>query len=188
MILALAVVSLVAACGPGTGPTASGSSLAPSPTGSSIEPIGGVGAAGPFRLALELPKATWQTDQPITGVATLSIIGLEGHVLSGSGGGLIVFDYRELGGRRHVEPVSTADCVPHAIGPADPIVEPLGKSGGFDGADPDATFYRAFLQGPDVRLPPGAWRITAIATFIDDAGCDGQRYSFEVPVTVTVAP
>jgi hypothetical protein len=145
-----------------------------------------VAKAGPFRLTLELPKATWHADEPITGAATLSVTELKAALLGGSGGGFIVFDYREVGGRRHVEAVSTADCAPHAIGPAEPISEPLGKSGGWDDTDPNAAFYRAFLQGPDVRLPPGQWQITAIATFIDGEGCDGQRYSMETPVTITV--
>lgn len=82
----------------------------------------------------------------------------------------------------------TLDCAAHAIGPAEPISEPIGKSGGFDDADPDGAFYRAFLQGKDVRLPPGAWQITAIGTFIDGQGCDGQSYSIETPVTITVVP
>lgn len=161
------------------------------PSGSSAAsaaPIGSVAVAEPFRLALELPKATWRADEPITGEATLSVIGLRAERLGGSGGGLIGFGYRELTGRWHVEPVWTADCAPHPIGPAGPISQPLGKSGGVDDGDPDAEFYRAFLQGPDVRLPPGEWQIMAIATFIDGEGCDGQSYSIEAPVTITVVP
>jgi hypothetical protein len=136
----------------------------------------------------ELPKVTWHADDAIMGVATLSVAGIQSTVLGGSGSGLIGFDYREVGGRRHVEPASTLDCASYPIGPADPISKPIGKSGGFDGADPDAAFYRAFLQGPDVRLPPGEWQITAIATFIDAEGCDGQSYSIEAPLTITVVP
>ena len=182
-IVAMALAACAAACGTVTtpGPTGSGSLDASTAVGSAV-------VAGPFRLRLVLPKATWRADEPIAGEATLSVTGLQAAELGGSGGGLIVFDYRELGGRRHVEPVWTADCVPHPIGPADPISEPLGKSGGIDGSDPDYEFYHGFLQGPDVRLPPGEWQITAIATFVDGRDCDGHSYSIGTPFTVTVTP
>lgn len=182
--VAVALLALVAACGPmiTPEPTTTGSSQA------SSAPVGAAAVAGPFRLTIVLPKATWRADEPITGVAILSVTGLQTAELGGSGGGLIGFDYREVGGRRHVEPASTADCTMRSIGPADPISEPLGKSGGFDDTDPNADFYRTFLQGPDVRLPPGEWQITAVATFIDGEGCDGQSYTIGTPVTITVVP
>ena len=184
----LAFVAFVAACEPGPASTTSGQNAPGSSPEASAPAVGSMAGAGPFRLTFELPKATWRADEAITGVATLSVAGIQSAVLGGSGGGLIAFDYRELGGRRHVEPASTLDCVSRPIGPADPISEPLGKSGGFDDSDPDADFYRAFLQGPDVRLPSGGWQITAIATFIDGPGCEGQSYSIGTPVTVSVVP
>ena len=137
-----------------------------------------------FRLTLTLPAATWPAGTAIDGEAVLTVE--EGAVdLGGSGGGLIAFRYSQVGGRIVVEPVWTADCAPHRLSAAEPIRSPLEKSGGWSDDDPDAQFYEEFLQAKGVRLLPGLWDITAIAS----GGCgDGATVALETTVRILVTP
>ena len=143
---------------------------------------------GRYRLVFELPKSTWSAGEPITGTATLSLIGGGQADIGASGSGITGFHYQERGGRHDVEPVLTADCTSYRVSGEAPIVEPLGKSGGFTGEDPDAAFLRSFLAGPNVLLPAGDWQVTAIADFIDGRRCQGEHYLLEAPVVIHVVP
>lgn len=137
---------------------------------------------GRFRLSLTLPSATWEAGAPIDGEAMLELD--EGVVeIGGSGGGLISFRYSQVDGRLVVDPISTADCARHRLSAAEPLRVALDKSGGWSEEDPDAVFYREFLQADGVRLPPGQWDITAIAS----GGCDGSAAVFlETTVRILV--
>jgi hypothetical protein len=141
---------------------------------------------GPFRLELVLPHLDWKTNEPISGTAILGFAGAAPTTIYGSGGSVINFAYAELGGTRKVDPVWTADCGPLALVPATPINEGLSKSGAFDQNSPEADFVRAFLSGPDVRLPAGTWDVTANAIFMEDAGCSGGGHSMNATVRITV--
>jgi hypothetical protein len=137
-----------------------------------------------FRLTLTLPTATWPAEAAIEGEAVLALD--QGAVeLGGSGGGLIGFRYNQVGGRIVVDPIWTADCARHRLTATEPIRTPLAKSGGWSEDDPDAAFYREFLQADGVRLLPGLWDITAIAA----GGCgDGPTVSLETTVRILVTP
>lgn len=145
-----------------------------------------VATDGPFRLELVLPHLDWKANEPISGTAILGFGGAAPTTIYGSGGSVINFAYAEVGGTRKVDPVWTADCGPHALDPATPINEGLSKSGAFDHDLPEADFVRAFLTGPDVRLPAGTWDVTANATFMEDAGCSGGGHSMNAIVRITV--
>ncbi len=70
-----------------------------------------------------------------------------------------------------------------------PIASGLNKSGGFSADDPDAAFFRAFLNGdPVVRLPPGDWTITANAHFVEEAGCTGKVHLMTASIPIHVLP
>jgi hypothetical protein len=142
---------------------------------------------GPFRLELVLPHLDWKPTNAITGLAILSFDGSAPTTIYGSGGGVIAFSYAEVGGSRQVEPVWTADCGPHALDPATPINADLAKSGAVSGSEPDAGWLRSFLADPQVRLPSGTWDVTAIAMFVDGAGCSGTPHTMKATVRITVA-
>jgi hypothetical protein len=141
--------------------------------------------SGPFKLELALPKTDWKSDEPITGTAILSYGGPNAKTLYGSGG-LLNFQYTQVGGPHKTSPVSTDECGQYEIGPAMPMRTPVSKSGGFTDDDPDAAWLRSFLTAPDVRLSAGTWDVTALANFTEgDCGPGGHSMAATVRVTVT---
>ncbi len=165
------------------------SASAPSPT--AAPSAGGAQAAdlqAPYLLTLELPSATWKANQPITGRATLALAQGAGMDLGGSGGGLVYFEYVSVDGVHHVEGAMTADCRAYRLVPGAPMTAPLSHSGGFYPEQPDFEFNRAFLTAPDVRLPAGDWKITAVASFVEGEGCSGASRTIRATVTIHVTP
>ena len=141
---------------------------------------------GPFRLELVLPRLDWKKDEPMSGMAILSFDGSAPTTIYGAGASVVTFAYAEVGGTRKVDPVWTADRAWHALDPATPINADLSKSGAMPDAGPDADFLRAFLTGPDVRLPAGTWDITALAIFTEGGERVGGEHSMNATVRVTV--
>ena len=135
-----------------------------------------VDTEGPFSLVFELPRTTWRSGEAIEGTVSLRVAEGGPSAIYGSMGGPFMFTYRELTGTRLVEPVADAACGRHEIAPGAPITEPLGKSGAWSDTDPDGPFLKAFIMGPDVRLPAGDWAVSVLATFSDGAMCDGHPY------------
>jgi hypothetical protein len=142
----------------------------------------------PYLLTLELPTATWKADQPIMGVATLALVQGSGVDIGGAAGGPIGFEFASLDGVHRVEPVSDAACAPYRLEPGKAITTPIRKSGGFSPEQPDFEFNRAFLTGPDVRLPAGDWKITAVASFVEGQGCSGLSRTIRATIQVHVTP
>ncbi len=145
-------------------------------------------ADGPFRLELALPRTDWRAGEAITGTATLSYSGAAPTAVYGSGGGVIAFSYAEVGGSRRVDPVWSADCGRHPIGPAAPITAGLSKSGAVAGTEPDAGFLRSFLEGDPgvVRLPAGTWDVSAVTMFLDGEACSGANHHMTAAVRIEV--
>ena len=178
-LLALALCLALAGCGAdATRPT-------PAPT---FESQRAGDLDGPFQLVFELPRTRWKADEPIDGVASLAVIDGVGADLGGSGGGVFVFDFAEMNGTRHVGGASTADCAPYRLEVGKPMTSHITKSGGFDGNDPNAAFYRAFLADPIVRLPAGDWTITVVASFVEGKGCSGASRNLSAPILIHVTP
>ena len=142
---------------------------------------------GPFRLELVLPHLDWKAGDAITGLAILSFDGSAPTTIYGSGGGVIVFSFDEVGGTRHAAWAMTDDCGPHALDPATPIDADLAKSGGVGGNEPDAAWLRSFYSDPWIRLSAGTWDITATALFNESAGCGGTGHTMKATVRITVA-
>ncbi|MGD0122641.1 MAG: hypothetical protein ABSC46_08790 [Candidatus Limnocylindrales bacterium] len=157
LIAAGAFCIVASACGLGPVPPASAG-----PTTS--VPARAEDSQGSFRLVLELPKTEWHTNEAITGEATLSVIGSEAVYYGSSGSGPILFSFDQLDGNRHMSGPETADCRWRRLEPGIPVSSPIRKSG--PGFGPDAKpsdFDRWWATDPEIHLPPGEWRITAIA-------------------------
>ncbi len=146
----------------------------------------GEAAAGDFRLAFDVPRATWSSSESIEGTAMLSVAGPASTTIGAAAGGPIAFGVAEVGGTRHVGPASDAACAPYTIAPASPISTSLVKSGGYGDSDPNAAFGAQFLADPGFRLPPGTWDITAYASFIDEPACGGPTQHLEATVRIRV--
>jgi hypothetical protein len=171
------VALVIAGCS--AGPTTPADRL-PDPTHSTIED-------GRFQLTFVVARTTLRPGDAIEGVATLRLLQPGPGALSGSGTGVLAFSFHEVGGAgRTVDPVFTADCVPHRISVERPITSTIIKSGAVSGSEPDAAFKQSFLDDPLVHLPIGTWDITAQAGFVDGANCEGQGHSIRATVRVRV--
>jgi hypothetical protein len=164
--------------------SACGGSSAPSST-----PAPATETDGLFRLELAVPHLAWRAGDAITGTATLSFTGPAPTTIYGPAGGVIYFSYVEVGGTRRVDPVWDAACASLPLGPAAPIAAALSKGGGITGSEPDADFLRSFLlTDPGViRLPAGAWDISAVTVFLDGDACSGSSHQMRATVRVTVS-
>lgn len=142
---------------------------------------------GPIQLELQLPRTTFSASEPVTGQGVLSTTDGSDAAVAGSGSGLITFTYSEIGGTRSMGGASNADCNPYLIAAGDPVTEQLTHSAGWSADDPNAVFYEAFAKGPDVRLPSGAWQITARATFLGP-GCQMPEHDLSASTVIVVTP
>lgn len=141
---------------------------------------------GPYRLTFVVANTILAANEPIEGEAQLELRLGELAKLSGSGGGPLAFEFVEVAGDRRVIPAWTADCAVHELRAGQPMTSAIKKSGSWSDDGPNADFYRAFFQGPDVRLPAGDWEITAIALFAEGLGCGGRSQELRTPIRVTV--
>jgi len=174
--LALVATFLVAACG-GT---------PESPNGAE-DPVRAEAVSGRFGLAFTLPQAVWTTSEEIRGEAALMLAGGGSVALGASGGGPIAFSIAEVGGTRAMMAASDSSCETYELSAAAPIGSPIRKSGGWGADDPNAAFYRAFFNDPLLHLPAGVWDISAVATFIEGAGCQGQSHELTATIRISVA-
>jgi hypothetical protein len=63
-----------------------------------------------------------------------------------------------------------------------PLVESFDKSGSFDGENPDAPKFQAWLQAKDLRLPEGTWHLYAIS----QAPCSGGDPAFNLRAEIEI--
>lgn len=178
IVIVMTVAALTLACSGVALPT----EAVPEPVPAHAETVD-----GRYRLVFDLASANWQPGQPIEGRATLHLLAGGVADFSGSGGGPFGFEYVEVGGRRRIDPIWTADCAQHQLRADAPLVTELTKSGAFGGGGPDDQFYRQFLTDPEVKLPFGVWDITAIASFIDGRGCDGRAVEMRATIRIVVS-
>ena len=174
-VTAFAMALVVAACG--------GPSPAPS---LSAAPVHAVVTEGRFQLTFELPSATWKTSDSITGLATLTLTQGDHADLTGASGGLLAFEFAEVGGDRHTQPIWDAACAQHPLSPGKPMTSGIVKSGAYQGDAPPGDFNRQFITDPLVRLPAGTWDITAIAMFDEGPTCSAPSHEMRETVRLTV--
>ncbi len=161
------------------------------PTGVLLEgsPVAGANDDGQFKLTIEADQERYRVGQLIAITSTLMYLGPNaGITVSGSGTGLVLFALERSDPALRTEPAGTSDCrrseIPAGIG----IDHPFVKTGGWSGDDPAADFYRAYFASPELRLPAGAWTITAVANFNEGPDCVGQLHNLSASVKVSVEP
>lgn len=150
-------------------------------------PSQAVDTQGQFQLTFVLPRTNWSTSDTITGQATLSYLGSGGVDIGSSGTGPLNFVFEEVGGTRHMGGAYTLDLVIRRLDAGEPITSPIMKSGGWNGDDPNAEFYRSWIEDPQLHLPAGDWTISAIAKFAtgDFKAADQHSLQTQIPVHVT---
>jgi hypothetical protein len=144
-------------------------------------------ADGPFQLVLTLPRTRVRTTDAITGRAELAVTDGSEVRIGASGAGPLAFTFSEVGGTRRMDAGWDSDCASFALGPGSTITSGLTKSGAWSEEDPDAAFYRSFFDGPEVRLPPGTWDISARAAFTEGE-CGGPAHDMTATARILVVP
>ena len=171
-----------------------GAGLIPAaPTGPVIEggaPVNGEDSDQEFRLTIEANQDRYRAGQLIDVSAALSYLGPNaGVVVGGSGTGLVGFALeRKEQPMLRIDPASTSDCRPYQMVRGVVAAHPFMKTGGFAEEDPLAAFYRAYFASSELRLPAGTWTISAVASFLGSADCDGPQHALNASVSVVVEP
>jgi hypothetical protein len=177
------VALALAACGeqplpsPRTSATPSATSIATGPAAEVVRDA--------FRLTIAVSSATYRVDEPIEVRTVLAYAGPAPSIeVAGSGSGLVGFSLQQLDGPIAVDAAGTSDCAPWTLKRGDNLI-PFQKSGGYSADDPQADFFARYLNDPQLRLPAGTWRITALAS-LARPGCDGGGVNLSAAVDVTV--
>ena len=140
-----------------------------------------------FTLVNTSPKATWRVEEAIVVQAELAYRGaLPELTIGGSGGGLIGFSVRELGGDRRMDAVREADCSFFTISPGQPITSSYRKSGTIDPGEPNEGFYRQFFADPLFHLPAGSWQVEAWAQLNVGPECRGRTVDLRASLLIIV--
>jgi hypothetical protein len=145
------------------------------------------GDGGTFVLTLRADRAEYAADEPIDVKTGMAYEGpADGPLnLVGSGSGLVVHFIEQLDGDLAMGGFRTGDCRPYDFPTDAPSVVPFQKGAGWSVDDPNADFYRSWVEDPVLRLPRGKWRIVADGEFYVGE-CGGRLVRFQVELTITV--
>jgi hypothetical protein len=131
------------------------------------DPLGVVLSAGAsdhvFELEISAP-ATWTAGEPIEVGGTLAYVGTE-PTMTVTGSGLVFWGAEQLDGPVHAEPGWRPVARQYDFEVGDVETYTFTKSGGYDASGPDAAFWSAWFDDPELRLPAGTWRIYALARY-----------------------
>lgn len=186
-LLSLASVAVVvAACSVIPSPTPLGSGLEPGPTAPEL--ASGVATQGDFTLSVVVMPAVAATNQVIEVTGSITNGGPEPLTVSGPGSGVVFFSVTRLeDGVSSGPPVIEGDCTPHEFPTGEPVDFSFKKSGAFTDEDADAGFRRSYFADPELRLPPGTWRIDISTAGVVGEQCRGEPLEIELSLVVTVA-
>ena len=144
----------------------------------------GVDREGDFALTLRAGKRNYAPDEPIQVTGSLTYFGPSGRVeIDTDSGGPIQYGIQEkVFGAVSVGNVSLLMCKRTTLTSNQPLVEVFKKGGGFDGDNPDAEKFKAFLLDKQLRLPEGTWHLYAIA----HAPCMGGDVAFDLRTQIEI--
>lgn len=155
------------------------------PTSSPGQPVSVTRTDGVYSLTFTVAKASWDVSEVIVGTATISVVDGHDAAISGAGENVFGFEFSRVGGPRF-QPVWPASCKSYLISPDQPLVFAIEKSGTIDPLDPNAPYYREFFRDPQIRLPAGEWRVTAVAQIHDGPDCAGAGRLVRLPIDLRV--
>jgi len=178
------VMILLAAAAAGCGPS---ETLGPEASG---PPVTDTADNGHFRLAIGLASGLQHAGAEIQVRTQLTYLGQVASVVVGSNWSPpVYFQLEHLDGNRDMtDVVSLLMCERTPLNSGVAIDVPFVKSGGFGEDDPDAEYWRTFLNDPQLRLPAGHWRVSAHFQGTLDDECRGPAQTLSAEVTFLVVP
>jgi hypothetical protein len=143
---------------------------------------------GNFVLEFTVAEPRYVENEPIVAAARLQYRGAANVAhLWGSGTGPIFFKIEQLDGDIDTSPGGHDDCVPYDVFNGRPLEAAFRKNHGWSADDPMAAFWEDFSADPQLRLPAGRYRLSALVSLLIGTGCDGDlldmRSSIEIEVT-----
>jgi hypothetical protein len=169
-VVLVAMVSVVVVGCADPSPTSPRASAVGSPPG----PVRAQDTDDHYRLAFELPKATWRTTEPVTGTATLTLVAPNSTTVWGSGSGIVGFEWSEIGPEKtDIGWLRTPDCESRRVEPSTPVVSSLTNLYGAD---------------RNLYLTAGDWRIAAVTDFTEDQCGVGVRHDLHAGLLIHVVP
>lgn len=139
---------------------------------------------GDFHLSIGSGRREYLAGEAVEIDAELRYFGPADSIeLNGSNSGLVAFRIEQLDGDLATGPGWDDACQGYELSMDTPLQVPFEKSGGYSHDDPNAEFYRDFFEEPELRLPPGIWRISAIAHFAIGE-CGGEQVELTASLIV----
>jgi hypothetical protein len=191
-----AVVLLISALMAGCAAPTAAPTTSPSPTvaaaSASYGPVATTVTDGTFRLTAHADRSTYHAGDAIGMHAIVTYLGpAPAFAAYGSGptsgGGLVVFDVRQLDGSVAIHGTSPADCAPQPPLVADaPQAFPFVKSGAFD-PSASSDFESRYFADPLLHLPGGRWMLTTRADILGP-DCTLPAHQLTASIEVTVLP
>lgn len=184
--LVIAFTLPLSACSSTPTSTPVGSGTQPGPTAPEL--ASGVATQGDFTLSVVVMPAVAATNQVIEVTGSITNGGPEPLTVSGPGSGVVFFSVTRLeDGVSSGPPVIEGDCTPHEFPTGEPVDFSFKKSGAFTDEDADAGFRRSYFADPELRLPPGTWRIDISTAGVVGEQCRGEPLEIELSLVRTVA-
>jgi hypothetical protein len=147
-------------------------------------------SVGRFELRLEAESGLYVAGQPIDVAASVTLLGLTDDLVAGSGSRLEQLRYYQVNGDLEMTGHAVAAmCSSWLLGRGFPVEITGHSSRGVPviaADDPNADFYRQWMDGDELWLPAGTWRIVAGSDFWLGRSCDGEHVSLEAEVWITV--
>jgi hypothetical protein len=140
---------------------------------------------GDFALKLAAGQTDYPANEPIADIqATLAYAGAQNSIDVTGGAQLIEsWQLEQLDGPFDQLGAEPAPCREYTIQRAQPVAANFAKSGAYSHRDPLAPYWTAYFADPDLRLPPGTWRISVGSAFSLD-GCGGHWMNLHASIVI----
>ena len=147
---------------------------------------------GPFDLMIRSPKAAYEQNEPIQITGSLMYNGPQtavgiAHALGADEGPLVFSIDEPVLGDLRLATVVPQPCLHSELRRDVPLAASFAKGGVWDGDDPQASAYLAYVQDPVLRLPPGTWHARVTASFSVGDCSSNDRHEMNATVTIVVS-
>jgi hypothetical protein len=187
----LPVLAVVALAVVGVGILGIGRVTAPGGGPAGTGPVSATTIDGPFALTITSARGRYNAGDVIDVHAKLAFLGPAASVGIGHGDLVahspIGFSVEEpIFGNLRLGTVDRLMCGRSTLLRDQPIEVAFGKGGAWDGNDPQASAFEAYVRDPVFRLPPGTWHVRALAD-VSIGTCSADAYRLSVAIELQVA-
>lgn len=183
-LMAVVLAALLGACGSGARPSATEAPPpSPIPTLSNEASI----MVDDFELKLYADKTNYTTSEPIQIWATFKYTGGDKVITIGHAMDYLGFSIFQADGPLAFMGAMPTPYLTSTINRDVVYRKDYIKSIGYSSNDPYADVYRKFLEGDEVYLPPGIYKVTAEAHFdLPGLEKDGDKPEYSMPLTIAI--